>query len=135
VKNRKESLTSDNRRKKNRISHSLAWIGRRGVLRSDNSRSFNTPVENGEATRYQLVGCEVFGFGAFWVLSEPIAGSSQGIRCCGKLRDMTNQQTNQRPRFQHREDYKVQKLVERVEKKIALQAKGTRQASQLISKN
>jgi hypothetical protein len=48
---------------------------------------------------------------------------------------MTNQQTNQRPRPQHREDYKVQKLVDRIESKLALQAKAAREASQENAKN
>jgi hypothetical protein len=39
---------------------------------------------------------------------------------------MTNQQTNQQQR-PHREDYKVQKLVERIEMKLALQAKAARE--------
>jgi hypothetical protein len=42
---------------------------------------------------------------------------------------MTNQQTSQLPRT-HREDYKIQKLVERIETKLALQAKATREANQ-----
>jgi hypothetical protein len=42
-----------------------------------------------------------------------------------------NQQTNP----QYREDYKVQKLVERIETKLALQAKAIREASQASSKN
>jgi hypothetical protein len=41
---------------------------------------------------------------------------------------MTNQQTNQPLRPQHREDYKVKKLVERIETKLALQAKAAREA-------
>jgi hypothetical protein len=40
---------------------------------------------------------------------------------------MTNQQANQQLRPQHREDYKVQKLVERIETKLALQAKTVRE--------
>ena len=48
---------------------------------------------------------------------------------------MTNQ-TNQPPQpQQHREDYKVQKLVERIEAKIALQAKAVREAGQANLKN
>jgi hypothetical protein len=43
---------------------------------------------------------------------------------------MTNQQSNQQPRPQHREDYKVQALIARIEKKIALQAKAARKANQ-----
>jgi hypothetical protein len=43
---------------------------------------------------------------------------------------MTNQPNQQRP---HLEDYKVQKLVERVEAKLALQAKTMREASQTTS--
>jgi hypothetical protein len=42
---------------------------------------------------------------------------------------MTNQPTTQQPRT-HREDYKVQKLVERIETKLALQAKAAREANQ-----
>jgi hypothetical protein len=41
---------------------------------------------------------------------------------------MTNQQPNQQPRPPHREDYKVQKLVDRIESKLALQAKAIREA-------
>jgi len=40
---------------------------------------------------------------------------------------MTNQPKQQLP--QHREDYKVQKLVKRIETKLALQAKAIREAS------
>jgi hypothetical protein len=40
---------------------------------------------------------------------------------------MTNQQTNQQQRPQHREDYKVKKLAERIEAKLALQAKAARE--------
>jgi len=36
---------------------------------------------------------------------------------------MTTQQANQPQRLQHREDYKIQKLVQRLEKKLALNAK------------
>ena len=36
--------------------------------------------------------------------------------------------TNQQQCFQHREDYKVQKLVERIEAKLALRAKANREA-------
>jgi len=43
---------------------------------------------------------------------------------------MTNQQTNQQQRPQHREDYKVQKLIKRIETKLALQAKAIREGSQ-----
>jgi hypothetical protein len=42
-----------------------------------------------------------------------------------------NPQTN-RP---HREDYEVQKLIERIEAKLALQAKTTREAIQISLKN
>jgi hypothetical protein len=48
---------------------------------------------------------------------------------------MTNQQPNQQPRPPHREDYKVQKLVDRIESKLALQAKAIREANQESSKN
>jgi hypothetical protein len=48
---------------------------------------------------------------------------------------MTSQQTKENLRPQHREDYKVQKLVERVEKKLALQAKAVREATQASAKN
>jgi hypothetical protein len=44
----------------------------------------------------------------------------------------TNQTNRQCPR---REDYKVQKLVDRIETKLALQAKAEREASQTTSKN
>jgi hypothetical protein len=47
---------------------------------------------------------------------------------------MTNQQANQQ-RPQHREDYKIQKLVDRIESKLALQAKALREANQESSKN
>jgi hypothetical protein len=43
-----------------------------------------------------------------------------------------NHTNQQRPR---REDYKVQKLVDRIETKLALQAKAIREASQTSSKN
>ena len=39
---------------------------------------------------------------------------------------MTNQQTNLKQRPQHREDYKVEKLVERVQAKLTLQEKVVR---------
>jgi hypothetical protein len=48
---------------------------------------------------------------------------------------MTNQQTNQQLRPQYREDHKVQKLVERIETKLALQAKAIHEAGQATSKN
>jgi hypothetical protein len=41
---------------------------------------------------------------------------------------MTNQQTQQRP--QRREDYKVQKLVEHIERKLALKTKDAREVNQ-----
>jgi len=44
----------------------------------------------------------------------------------------TNQTNQKRPR---REDYKVQKLVDRIETQLALQAKAVREASQTSSKN
>jgi len=52
---------------------------------------------------------------------------------------MTNQTTNQsanpRQRSQQREDYKVQKLIERIEAKLALQAKAIRETNQASLKN
>jgi hypothetical protein len=48
---------------------------------------------------------------------------------------MTSQQTNEQKCPLHREDHKVQKLVERIEAKLALQAKAEREASQAQSKN
>jgi hypothetical protein len=45
---------------------------------------------------------------------------------------MTTQTNQHRPR---REDYKVQKLVDRIETKLALQAKAGREASQTSLKN
>jgi hypothetical protein len=48
---------------------------------------------------------------------------------------MTNQQTEPQRRRQYREDYKAQKLIERVETKLALQAKAAREANQATSKN
>jgi hypothetical protein len=48
---------------------------------------------------------------------------------------MTSQQTNQQQRPQCREDRKIQKLVERIETKLALQAKAIREANQASSKN
>jgi hypothetical protein len=48
---------------------------------------------------------------------------------------MTDHQTNQQQRSQHREDYKVQKLVERIETKLALQGEGdTRSQSSKLKK-
>jgi len=48
---------------------------------------------------------------------------------------MTNQQTNQEQRPRHREDHKVQKLIERIEVKLALQAKAIREGNQPRLKN
>jgi hypothetical protein len=49
---------------------------------------------------------------------------------------MTNQQAKTQQLYpQHGEDYKVQKLVERIEMKLALQAKETQEANQASSKN
>jgi hypothetical protein len=48
---------------------------------------------------------------------------------------MTNQQTNQPQRPQHREEHKIQKLMDRIETKLALQAKALREAKQGNSKN
>jgi len=48
---------------------------------------------------------------------------------------MANEQPNQQPRPQFREDYKVQKLIERIEKKLILQSKAAREVSQSGSKN
>jgi deoxyhypusine synthase len=48
---------------------------------------------------------------------------------------MTNQQTNQQQCPQYREDLKVQKLAERLDKKLAFQAKAVREATQAKSKN
>ena len=48
---------------------------------------------------------------------------------------MTNQTTNQQQCFQHREDYKVHKLVERIEVKLALLAKANREAVQASPRN
>jgi hypothetical protein len=42
---------------------------------------------------------------------------------------MTNQQSNQQPCLQYREELKVQKLAERLNKKLALQAKAIREAT------
>jgi len=47
---------------------------------------------------------------------------------------MTNQ-SNQQQLPQQREDYKVQKLVQRIETKLALQAKAIREANQTSLKN
>jgi hypothetical protein len=48
---------------------------------------------------------------------------------------MTKQQTNQQLRPQHREDLKVQKLTECLNKKMALQPKAISEASQAKSQN
>jgi len=48
---------------------------------------------------------------------------------------MTNQPTAQQQRPQHREDHKIQKLMERVELKLAPQAKTIRESNQASSKN
>jgi len=48
---------------------------------------------------------------------------------------MTDQQTKQQQSPKHREDYKIQKLVERIETKLALQAKSICEASQASLKN
>jgi hypothetical protein len=45
---------------------------------------------------------------------------------------MTTQQTKVTP--QHREDYKVEKLMRRIETKMALQAKAVREAERTTSK-
>jgi hypothetical protein len=48
---------------------------------------------------------------------------------------MANQQPNQQHRPQLREDYKVQKLIERIERKLMLHAKAAREVNQSSSKN
>jgi hypothetical protein len=48
---------------------------------------------------------------------------------------MTNQPTNQQLHPQHREDLKVQKLAERLNKKLALQPNTIREATQAKSQN
>jgi hypothetical protein len=48
---------------------------------------------------------------------------------------MTTQDKIQPQRPQHREDDKVQKLLQRIETTLALQAKAIREASQASSKN
>jgi hypothetical protein len=48
---------------------------------------------------------------------------------------MTAQQTNQQQCPQYREALKVQKLAERLDKKLALQAKAISEANQAKSKN
>jgi hypothetical protein len=48
---------------------------------------------------------------------------------------MTNQQTNQPSCPHYREDLKVQKLADRLDKQLALQAKAIREANQANSKN
>jgi hypothetical protein len=48
---------------------------------------------------------------------------------------MTNQQINQPSCPRYREDLKVQKLAERLDKKLALQAKAISEAVQAKSKN
>lgn len=48
---------------------------------------------------------------------------------------MTSQQTDQQQRPQHHEDRKVQKLVERIEVKLALQAKATPKGKHAPSNN
>jgi hypothetical protein len=48
---------------------------------------------------------------------------------------MTNQQTNQQQLSRPREDHKVKKLIERIETKLALQAKAIREDKQSNSKN
>jgi len=45
---------------------------------------------------------------------------------------MTTQQTKQTPR--HREDYKVEKLIRRIETKTVLQTKAVREAERTTSK-
>jgi hypothetical protein len=47
---------------------------------------------------------------------------------------MTNQQTSQPIHPQHREDYKVEKLMKRIEAKMALQAKAVRESERTTSK-
>jgi deoxyhypusine synthase len=49
--------------------------------------------------------------------------------------DAMNQPMTQQQRPQYREDQKVQKLVQRIESKLALQAKSIREASQESAKN
>jgi hypothetical protein len=46
-----------------------------------------------------------------------------------------NQPTTQQQRPHYREDQKVQKLVQRIEAKLALQAKAIREANQESAKN
>jgi len=48
---------------------------------------------------------------------------------------MTQKPASQPQRPQHREDYKVQKLVERIEKKLTVQTKANREVSQASSRN
>jgi len=48
---------------------------------------------------------------------------------------MTTQHTNQQQPSRPREDHKVQKLIERIETKLALQAKAIREAKRGNSKN
>jgi hypothetical protein len=48
---------------------------------------------------------------------------------------MTDQQTNQPSYPPYREDLKVQRLAERLDKKLALQAKAIREAIQANAKN
>jgi hypothetical protein len=48
---------------------------------------------------------------------------------------MTSQQTKEQLLPQHREDHKVQKLVERIEAKLALQAKAALEANRASAKN
>jgi hypothetical protein len=70
---------------------------------------------------------------------EPGKGNQCGLDfhslACGRLADMTNQHTNQQQRPRHHEDYKVQRLIERIETKLAEQAKTVREAKQASSKN
>jgi deoxyhypusine synthase len=47
----------------------------------------------------------------------------------------TVRMTNQQRTPQYREDHKVQKLIERIETKLALQAKAVREATQASAKN
>jgi hypothetical protein len=67
-------------------------------------------------------------------LEYPQSGLGKPVSVWQTVR-MTDQPITQQQRPQHREDQKVQKLVRRIESKLALQAKAIREASQASAKN
>jgi hypothetical protein len=84
------------------------------------------------------IGGHEAGVWFFVTFPRNVGGCSLNIHRVAKMPGlwetvgMTNQPANQQERPQHREDYKVHKLVQRIETKLALQTKAVREADRAL---